>query len=168
MKNKIIILLFFSFSPFIAWGADVSFIITGEIINPPCNTTIINNDSAVNMGTYSTSAIKPGDKTDLIKFNIGLSNCPNSLDNIQFTFNGKSMNVNNDYFSLDPDGATNVGIVLYEEDKTTLIAPNIKTAGKSISKNISNIFTFYAAYIATGAVTEGNANATLDIDISYN
>lgn len=167
MKNIIMTLLLFS-CPFITWGADVSFFITGEITNPACNTTIINNDSAVNMGTYSTSSIKPGDKTELIQFNIGLANCPNSLDNVQFTFKGTSMNVQDDYFSLDPDGATNVGIVLYDSDKTTLIAPNKKTAGKSITKNISNIFNFYAAYIATGTVSEGNANATVDIDISYN
>ena len=64
--------------------------------------------------------------------------------------------------------AKNVGIALYDSDKTSLIDINSASSGKIVSTEEATTLTFYAAYQATGKVTEGEANADINFTLSYN
>ena len=158
------------FFPWLSHAADVRFEITGEIKNTPCQITVVNdNQPTVNLGIYNTASMtQSGHSTDLVEFNIALEQCPADLNNVQFTFTGQSNSVNTQLLAVNAGGADNVGIAIYEDDGKAIVPLNEKSRGRSIQKNTKNMIAFYANYVATGAVTGGEANSTVDFSISYN
>lgn len=169
MKNfwTNLILLIGFVVPF-AHAGDVTFNITGKIKYSPCEVTL-GKEQTVSLGTYSTDFLnRVGQVTDLQPFEITLDNCPLNYNDVQIKFEGNAATPNAQLLALQPGGAENVGIALYDNDKTTLIPLNTWSAGKSVSTGQSTTLTFYAAYMSMGKVTEGNANSDATFTLSYN
>ncbi|MFC0229389.1 fimbrial protein [Serratia aquatilis] len=149
-------------------AADVIFNITGIIKNASCSVSFGNNQT-VPLGTFSTGYLNSvGKKTPLQPFMIKLDNCPNNYDDVQVTFEGDIDAGNPQLLALQPGGAQNVGVAIYDSDKTSLIPINTASSGKSVSTTQETTLTFYAAYQSTGTVTEGAANADVSFTVSYN
>ncbi len=166
--TNLILLIGFA-TPF-AHAADVTFNINGKIKITPCEVTL-GNRQTVSLGTYSTDSLDfVGKNTDLQPFDITLDNCRLNYNNVQIKFEGNVATPNTQLLALQPGGAENVGIAIYDNDKTTLIPLNTLStgAGKSVSTGQSTTLTFYAAYMSMGKVTEGNANSDATFTLSYN
>jgi len=151
-----------------AQAADIIFNITGAIKNSACSVSFGNNQK-VALGTFSTSYFNGGGvKTPLQPFTIRLDNCPDNFNDVQVTFEGDIAEGNTQLLALQPGGAENVGIAIYDSDKSSLIPLNAPSSGKSVSTVQETTLTFYAAYESTGVVTEGAANADVNFTVSYN
>ncbi|WP_156293095.1 fimbrial protein [Serratia oryzae] len=151
-----------------AQAADVTFNISGKITPSSCDVTL-GSGQTVPLGTYSTNVLdRVGKITDLKPFEITLENCPQNYNDVQIKFSGSTASPNTQLLALQPDGATNVGIAIYDNDKTTLIPLDNWSAGKSVSTAQSTTLTFYAAYMSMGQVTQGQANAEATFTLSYN
>ncbi|HGM5492472.1 TPA: fimbrial protein [Serratia fonticola] len=151
-----------------AQAADVIFNISGSIKNGSCTVTSGNNQK-VDLGMYSTQFLDGvGKVTPLKPFEIILDNCPINYSGVQVSFVGEENLQNTQLIAVQSGGAKNVGIALYDDDKITVIPVNSMTLGKNVSTSQATTFTFYAAYMATGEVTEGHANADISFTISYN
>lgn len=151
-----------------AQAADVVFNISGAIKNGSCNVTSDNNQK-VDLGMYSTNFLDGVGKTTPLKpFEITLDNCPMNYSGVQVTFEGEVNSQNNQLVAVQSSGAKNVGIALYDSDKTTIIPVNSSASGKSVAINQATTLTFYAAYMSTGEVTDGSANADISFTIVYN
>ncbi|AJJ12805.1 fimbrial family protein [Yersinia rohdei] len=149
-------------------AADVIFNISGTIKNGSCIVTSGNNQK-VDLGTYSTKFLDNVGKTTPLKpFEITLDNCPANYNGVQVMFEGEMNSQNTQLIAVQSGGANNVGIALYDNDKTTIIPINSKTSGKSVTVNGKTTLAFYAAYMSTGEVTDGSANADISFTISYN
>ncbi|WP_422528275.1 fimbrial protein [Serratia fonticola] len=149
-------------------AADVTFNINGKIKLSPCEVTL-GNGQTVPLGTYSTDFLDSvGKVTDLKPFEITLDNCPMNYKDVQIKFEGTAATPNAQLLALQPGGAENVGIAIYDNDKTTLIPLNTWSAGKSVSTAQSTTLTFYAAYMSMGKVAEGHANSDATFTLSYN
>lgn len=149
-------------------AADVVFNITGKIANSACEVGV-GGTQTVRLGTFSAGYLQNiGEITQLEPFDITLGNCPYDYSNVQVTFIGDVASGNTQLLALQPGGAENVGIAIYEKDKTSLIPLNVASSGKSVSATEATTLTFYAAYMSTGTVTEGDANADVNFTISYN
>jgi len=164
--TKLILLIGFA-APF-TQAADVIFNISGTINPFPCEVTL-GKRQTVPLGTYSTHFLNSvGKVTDLKPFEITLDNCPQNHNNVQIMFGGNAAAPNAQLLALQPGGATNVGIAIYDKDKTTLIPLNSWSAAKSVTTTQSTTLTFYAAYMSMGNVTEGHANSDATFTLSYN
>ncbi len=152
----------------VAHAADVVFNITGKIANSACEVSV-GGTQTVRLGTFSTGYLQhTGEITPLEPFDITLGSCPYDYTNVQVTFSGDVASGNTQLLGLQPGGAENVGIAIYEKDKISLIPLNVASSGKSVSTTEDTTLTFYAAYMSTGAVIEGDANADVSFTISYN
>lgn len=164
--TKFILLIGFAV-PF-AQAADVTFNINGKIKLSPCEVTL-GSGQTVPLGTYSTDFLdSPGKITYLQPFEITLDNCPQNYNDVQIKFEGNVATPNPQLLALQPGGAENVGIAIYDNDKTTQIPLNSWSTGKSVSAAQSTTLTFYAAYMSMGKVTQGHANADATFTLSYN
>lgn len=151
-----------------AQAADVMFNINGTIKNAACSVSFGNNQT-VPLGTFSTGYLNSaGKKTPLQPFMITLDNCPYNYNDVQVTFEGDIATGNPQLLALQSGGAQNVGVAIYDSDKTSLIPLNTSSSGKSVSTTQETTLTFYAAYQSTGTVTEGAANADVSFTVSYN
>ncbi|AHM75046.1 fimbrial protein [Yersinia hibernica] len=149
-------------------AADVAFNITGSLKYSPCTVTVGASQN-VALGMYSTNFLGGvGETTPLKPFEITVDNCPKNYNDVQVTFEGDVVAENTQLIALQPGGAKNVGIILYDSDKKTVIPVNSATAGKRVSTDQATTLTFYAAYMSTGKVSDGSANADVSFTISYN
>ncbi|MDH2368149.1 MULTISPECIES: fimbrial protein [Providencia] len=151
-----------------AQASDIRFDISGVIKNGACSVSLVNTPS-VFLGTFSTEYLDNlGKTTPLVPFQLTVDDCPQNYTNVQVTFTGEPLTENPQLIALQAGGAKNVGIALYDSDKTSLIDINSASSGKIISTEEATTLTFYAAYQATGKVTEGEANADINFTLSYN
>ncbi|MBW5407588.1 fimbrial protein [Morganella morganii] len=163
-KNSLYLLVFFASA---TYAADVVFNITGKIEESACE-IIVGNGQTVSLGFFSTGYLQSvGDITPMKPFSITLDNCPDNYNDVQVTFEGDAVPGNPQLLKLQSGGAQNVGIAIYDSDKTTLIPLNTASSGKSVTTTEETALTFYAAYMSTGTVTEGVANADVSFTVSY-
>lgn len=150
------------------YGADVQFNITGKIEESACEVSV-GGEKTVSLGFFSTRYLQAvGDITPVKPFYITLDNCPDNYNNVQVMFEGDIATGNPQLLAVQPGGAQNVGIAIYEDDKSTLIPLNAASLGKSVSMTQETTLTFYAAYMSMGTVMEGTANADVGFTVSYN
>lgn len=148
-------------------ASDVTFNISGSIKYNPCTITTGANQN-VELGTYNLNSFSSAGLISPPKlFEIKLDNCP-SNSSIQVMFAGDALAENNNLIALQPGGAENVGIILYESDQKTVIPINSMSTPKDVLMGQENILKFYAAYMTTGIVTVGKSNANISFTISYN
>ncbi len=129
------------------------------------------NTITVPLGTWATANFinNVGATTDLKPITFNLSNCPD-MKQANIRFNGQADSLNPGLFAIQSgtDMASNVGIGMYKTNNTAdLITPNSQSLTVPLTAKAGEV-TVYANYMTTSNdVKEGNANADVTIDISY-
>lgn len=176
MKKKYLVipLLLLSTS---AFAVDGTIQFTGAFTDSPCEININgsstngSSSTSVMMDTWNAANYKDnvGATTDLKPIKISLTGCPSKTQaNIQFS--GTADAINPKLFAIESgaNSASNVGVALYSSSNPTdILTPN--TRNLSIPLTAQNgEKTIYASYMTTGTdVGQGEANAAVTIDISY-
>ncbi|UNK24182.1 fimbrial protein [Yersinia intermedia] len=160
-----------------AFAIDGTIQFTGAFTDSPCeiningSTTTGSSSASVVLDTWNVTNYKSnvGATTDLKPITISLSGCPAKTQaNIQF--NGTVNTTNPKLFAIQTgaDAASNVGIALYSSSNTAdIITPNTRDLSIPLTAQDGEKI-IYASYMTTGAdVGQGEANADVTIDISY-
>ncbi len=158
-----------------AFAADGTLNFTGSFTDSPCQVNINGSNASgagsvsVPLATWSKDNFKSaGLTTDLKPIVISLSACPEMTEaTIQFVGNVNQSNPN--LFAVNPGvaSAENVGIALYKDSNTAnVITPNSRDLTIPLTSQAGE-YTLYASYMTTGAAGNGEANADVTLDISY-
>ena len=154
-----------------AAAADGTINFTGNVTDP-CTVVAGSANQTIPMGNISAKAFKSAGDTALpTKFSIALTSCPETVTKASVKFDGTYAQGNSTLLSLNSESgvATGLGVALYEADGTTQIPMASFSNAQSVQKDINNVFTYVAKYMATSdKVTVGPANATTQFSISYN
>lgn len=143
---------------------------TGNITGTACVVDPSTIAQPVDLGTVSTSAFAGGTGTTAAakRFNIVLTSCPESISSASIRFDGVTDSANTSILALsNGETATNVGVALYEQDSTTLIPVGSSSASVALQENVDNTLTYFAKYMATGAVGVGTANSSTAFTVIY-
>lgn len=155
-----------------ATAADGTINFTGNVTDQTCTVEAGSANQTIPMGNISAKAFKTAGDTALpTKFSIALAGCPESVTKASVKFDGAYAQGNSTLLSLNEEKgvATGLGVAIYEADGTTQIPMASFSTAQSVQKDISNVFTYVAKYMATSdTVTVGPANATTQFSISYN
>jgi major type 1 subunit fimbrin (pilin) len=152
-------------------GGNIHF--TGEIVNATCAVSTESANQTVELGQYRSSKLaKTGDKTPPIPFKIKLVDCDTSIaSTAAIAFAGRATDSNPNLLIVNAGAngvsAQNVGIEIADH-----LSQIIKVDGASFSTakaliNGSNAIDFTARYVATGAATVGEANASTTFVVKY-
>ena len=159
-----------------AWAAtsgegQVNF--TGEIIDSACQVTNgLSNPLDVQLGKVSKTIFTgTGSTSTATKFDIQLTNCPETVTSAAVNFGGTPDADNNSTLALTPDADAATGVAIQLLDTTgqpvSLYTPSRQyplMAGSTV-----NDLEFGARYIQTqAAVTAGPANSVSTFTIIYN
>lgn len=175
MKKSLIVLTISTVSVLSAFSVSavdgkVNFI--GEITDQGCK--VVNGPSnplAVTLGKVAKSSFEgTGSRTAATKFELQLTDCPETVKSASVKFDGTPVDGDNTVLALTPgDGvAKGVGIQLSDDSKTVL---PLFTASKqyALKAAATNNLGFIAHYIATAnEITAGPANSTASFTIIYN
>lgn len=155
-----------------AAAADGTINFTGNVTDQTYTVVAGSANQTIPMGNISAKAFKSAGDTALpTKFSIALTSCPETVTKASVKFDGTYAQGNSTLLSLNSESgvATGLGVALYEADGTTQIPMASFSNAQSVQKDINNVFTYVAKYMATSdKVTVGPANATTQFSISYN
>ncbi|MBU9833563.1 fimbrial protein [Rahnella sp. L72c] len=143
---------------------------TGNITGSACVVDTSSVAQSVNLGTVSRNAFSGGSGATAAakRFNIVLRSCPESISSATVRFDGNTNAVNSSILALDStQTATNVGVALYEQDGLTLIPVGNDSASVALQEDVDNTLTYFAKYMATGAVGAGTANSSTAFSVIY-
>ncbi|EMN5848000.1 fimbrial protein [Enterobacter hormaechei] len=177
--NKIALGLFIaaavgcSASAFAAINGEGQINFTGEIIDSACQVVNgLSNPLDVQLGKVSKTVFTgAGSTSTLTKFDIKLTNCPETVTSAAINFGGTPDANNNATLALTPDtgAATGVAIQLLDASgqPVTLYTPSMQYP--LVSGTEVNDLEFGARYIQTqAAVTAGPANSVSTFTVIYN
>jgi len=160
-------------SAFAATNGEGQINFSGEIIDSACQVTNgLSNPLDVQLGKVSKTLFTgTGSTSTATKFDIQLTNCPETVTSAAVNFGGTPDADNNSTLALtrDADAATGVAIQLLDTagQPVSLYTPSRQyplTAGSTV-----NDLEFGARYIQTqAAVTAGPANSVSTFTIIYN
>nr|WP_318382406.1 fimbrial protein [uncultured Enterobacter sp.] len=152
-----------------AQAADGVINFTGTITDTACTVDTSAISNPVNLGTVATSAFAGGTGTaSPTRFNIVLKSCPESASSASLRFDGATSAANPSILALSSgQTATNVGVAIYEQDNTTLIPVGTPSASIALVEDADNTLTYFAKYMATGAVGAGTANSSTAFTVTY-
>jgi major type 1 subunit fimbrin (pilin) len=146
---------------------------TGEIIDSACQVVNgLSNPLNVQLGKVSKTVFTgAGSTSTLTKFDIQLTNCPDTVTSAAINFGGTPDANNNATLALTPDSdaATGVAIQLVDasEQPVSLYTPSQQY--QLASGTAVNDLEFGARYIQTGAaITAGPANSVSTFTVIYN
>lgn len=160
-----------------AFAVDGTIQFTGAFTDSPCEININgsstngSSSTSVMMDTWNAANYKDnvGSTTDLKPITISLAGCPDKTQaNIQFSGTVDAMNPKLFAVESGANSASNVGIALYSSSNPTdIITPNTRNLSIPLTSQKGEK-TIYASYMTTGnEVGQGEANANVTIDISY-
>lgn len=153
-------------------AADGSINFTGNITDAACTVDTNSASQTVTLGNVSSAAFNAvGSTAAPTKFDIKLTNCPETVTSAAVKFDGTINATNSDLLSVSSDStATGVGIAIYEANSSTQVPMLTSSASQTIDSTLAtNTLSFVAKYMATAAtVTAGSANAVTDFTIIYN
>lgn len=168
------------FSSVIATAADTTTVVnggtvhfTGEIINAACAVSTDSANQTVELGQYRSARLaKSGDKTNPVPFQIKLIDCDTSVAaTAAVAFSGRTTSADTTLLAVSASNnataAQNVGI---EISDTLSKALKLDGADYSTAKTLingNNALDFTARYVATGAATVGEANASTTFVVKY-
>jgi len=162
-----------SASAFAATNGEGQINFTGEIIDSACQVVNgLSNPLNVQLGKVSKTVFTgTGSTSTLTRFDIQLTNCPETVTSAAINFGGTPDSNNNAALALTPDvdAATGVAIQLVDssEQPVSLYTPSQQyplTSGTAV-----NDLEFGARYIQTGsAITAGPANSVSTFTVIYN
>lgn len=174
MEKKLFVLSLFVSSTFATVAhANTTLNFTGAILDQACTVNTNQPTITVNLGNVSSDAFATavGSTISATKFDIILSNCPDTMNSVSVKFDGAAHATNPNLLAITPgvDSAGGVGIAIYEANSTTLIPIATNSATKPLIPNADTNLTFIAKYMKTSPnVTAGTANAVGSFTISYN
>jgi len=143
---------------------------TGNITGTACVVDPSAIAQPVDLGTVATSAFSGGNGATAAakRFNIVLKSCPESISSATIRFDGTTSSANPSILALSAgQTASNVGVALYEQDNATLIAVGTPSASVALEEDVANTLTYFAKYMATGAVGAGTANSSTSFTVVY-
>lgn len=162
-----------SASAFAATDGEGQINFTGEIIDSACQVVNgLSNPLNVQLGKVAKTVFTgAGSTSTATKFDIQLTDCPETVTSAAVNFGGTPDTDNNSTLAITPDGdaATGVAIQLLDaaERPVSLYTPSSQyplTAGSTV-----NNLEFAARYIQTqAAVTAGPANSVSTFTVIYN
>ncbi len=174
MKNKkTLALITYLFFPIInSYASDGSVKYFGNIIDATCTIDTASSNLDPDLGSVGVNALNgaAGTTASQTRFDISLSNCPASINEVAIRFDGVTDQINPSILKLNGTLpiADGVGVALYEQNGVTQIPVSMQSDTKPISANGDATLTFYAKYMSTkSVVTGGSGNATSDFTISY-
>ncbi|MBT9425339.1 type 1 fimbrial protein [Enterobacter oligotrophicus] len=143
---------------------------TGNITGTACvvDTTAI--AQPVELGTVSATAFSGGNGATAAskRFNILLKSCPESISSASVRFDGITHAANPSILALNNgQTATNVGVAIYEQDNSTLIPVGSASSSITLQEDVDNTLTYFAKYMATGAVGAGTVNSSTAFTVTY-
>lgn len=154
-----------------AQAADGTINFTGNITTAACTIDTASATQTVNLGTITASTFTgtAGVAVAPTRFTIALSACPDTLTSATVKFDGTANSTNSNLLALSSgQGATGVGIGIYESNGTTLIPLQTAAAAVSFTSGAASV-SYIAKYVSTAAsVTAGSANAVTNFTIAYN
>ncbi|HBN5789319.1 TPA: fimbrial protein [Enterobacter hormaechei] len=162
-----------SASAFAATNGEGQINFNGEIIDSACQVVNgLSNPLNVELGKVSKTVFTgAGSTSTLTKFNIELTNCPETVTSAAINFGGTPDVNNNTALAITPDtdAATGVAIQLVDDfgQPVSLYTPSKEyplTSGTAV-----NDLEFGARYIQTqAAITAGPANSVSTFTVIYN
>lgn len=136
--------------------------ITGEVLPETCDIDVKQLNQTIDLGDYSVTDFKPtGSVTKNVPFSLAMTKCSSGITSAKMRFGGNSLS--GGLFSLEGSG----GIALELLNASgTQIKPNTDTT--FALKGGANKLDFAMRLKSlTNAVTAGQLNATLTMDIEY-
>ncbi|STA81204.1 fimbrial protein [Citrobacter koseri] len=171
MKKIALISAILSLSVFqAANAADGVISFTGSITGTACVVDTFAIAQPVNLGTVATTAFSGGSGATAAakRFNIVLKSCPASISNASIRFDGITDTINPSILALsNGQTASNVGVAIYEQDNSTLIPVGSASSSVALEEDVDNTLTYFAKYMATGAVGAGTANSSTAFTVIY-
>lgn len=167
------------FSSVIATAADTTVVnggtvhFKGEIINAACAVSTDSSNQTVELGQYRSARLaKSGDKTTPVPFQIKLVDCDTSVaSTAAIAFSGKTTSADPTLLAINAGNNTtaaqNVGIEISDNLSQALKLDGIGFSTAKTLNNGNNALDFTARYVATGAATVGEANASTTFVIKY-
>lgn len=161
-------------------AADGTINFTGEIIDAGCNAFVNGSGTStgnVDMGKVQKTAFKGVGSTvdgaaSTTGFTIELNDCPTTVTNVTFKFDGQNVNGDDKILALTTGTgvATGVGIQLYDKARGVIELAKASAPYTIANKGTpsTNSLPFYAKYIQTAAaVTTGPANSVATFTVNY-
>lgn len=156
-----------------AQAADGTINFTGSILDSGCTVDTGSASQTVDLGRLAKSSFTgAGSTAGSARFDIVVSECPDTVQSAAVTFDGSADPTNPSLLALTTgaDTASGVGVALYEVNGSTLIP--MHTASRYLtldtSTGTSNTLSFVAKYMATAeAVSAGQADASTSFTIVY-
>lgn len=143
---------------------------TGNITGTACVVDPSAISQPVDLGNVATTAFSGGSgaTASARRFNIVLTSCPESISSASIRFDGTTNSANPSILALTSgQTATNVGVAIYEQDSATLIPVGTPSANITLLEDVDNTLTYFAKYMATGAVGAGTANSSTSFTVTY-
>lgn len=169
-KNALITAILSLFTLTTASAADGVINFTGNITGTACVVDPSSIAQPVELGTVATTAFSGGNGATAAakRFNIVLKSCPASVSSASISFDGTPSSANPSILALTSgQTATNVGVAIYEQDNATLIPVGSPSVSVTLRENANNTLTYFAKYMATGAVGAGTANSSTSFTVTY-
>ena len=162
-----------SASAFAAINGEGQINFTGEIIDSACQVVNgLSNPLDVQLGKVSKTVFTgAGSTSTLTKFDIKLTNCPETVTSAAINFGGTPDADNNAALALTPDtdAATGVAIQLVDTSGQPVSLYTPSKQYPLASGTAVNDLEFGARYIQTqAAVTAGSANSVSTFTVIYN
>lgn len=154
----------------VTYAADGVINFNGTITGTACVVDPSAISQPVELGTVSTAAFSGGSGATAAakRFNIVLKSCPASVTSASVRFDGTTNAANPSILALSSgQSATNVGVAIYEQDSATLIPVGTSSASVVLQEDVDNTLTYFAKYMATGAVGAGSAKSSTSFTVTY-
>lgn len=150
-------------------AADGTINFSGNITGTACVVDTSAITQPVNLGTVSASALNgSGTTAAATRFNIVLTDCPESISSAKVRFDGVTNPINPSILALNNNAtASNVGVAIYEHNSTTLIPVGTPSASVTLLPDVSNTLTYIAKYMATGIAGAGTADSSTSFTVTY-
>ncbi len=142
---------------------------TGEIVKSACDVTSGSKNIDVQLGKWPTTALaSAGQTTSPQSFKINVTNCDAGNYTVRLDGTAVDSGANSDLLAVT-GGATNVGIQVTGLNNKVVPLNKALTDGYTFTSDSqgNGVADLKAFYKATGAATEGQANAVANFSIEY-
>ncbi|MBF4180645.1 fimbrial protein [Lelliottia nimipressuralis] len=155
----------------VANASDGTIHFTGNITDQTCTVDSASKDLTVALGNVAASSFTAaGDKSSPTKFELKLTDCPESVASVAVKYDGVADSINSSLLKLDDatDMATNVGIEISDVNGTAVPVATASMDYPVDATSGSANLDFSARYVSTAAaVTTGPANSTSQFTLNY-
>lgn len=145
---------------------------TGEISEVSCNVSTASSNQSVDLGKWAKSYFESRTETTETPFTISVKDCPASVSTVSVLFDGDKDSGDPTLLKVAADGATGIGIKLYEADRNTPVTIGSISRPVSVTTATDGGYAdlnFFASYKSDGEeIKAGKANAVSNFVMVYN